>query len=202
MPAINIVFEGEKIWIFISESDFQRLPRDLQLSILSESFFLSKEYLEAHNIPYKEVRVKAGEGLFVPSGVLHSVQNEDGTIAVAFNLMLPTTLSVAWETFGGNRALSSLLQRNQSKVCLQQLVVRVASHLSGDTHVAKELRQVLSSTAFSDLKLVVKRLIMELKDQESVSFEQEEEELIVDEKHRTVTFNRDSSSIMLIDSAV
>ena len=186
MPAINIVFHGEKTWIFIAESDYRRLENKLKRNVLGENLYLSTDYLDSKGIPYEKVTVKAGQGLFVPSGVLHSVQNSDDTIAVAFNLMLPETLPVAWDVLDRNQSLSALLERDLSKVCLEQLIFRAGYHVGKDTEAAQELRQSLSIERYRDLKVVLRRLLRAIKEKQSASFSCARSKAVSTAHHRVV----------------
>jgi len=167
MPALNIVLHGSKRWILIAESDHQKLESILGRNVLGEDLLLSTEFLKEKGIPYEEVIVKAGEGIFVPSGVLHSVINEADTIAVAFNVMLPETLLSAWETLLENQRLGALLKRDLSKVRLHELIFRLGRHISQNTPEAQQLKTSLTEDRFDDLKQTVWMLIQQMREREN-----------------------------------
>jgi len=200
LPALNVVLDGAKDWVFISEKDFAMLPKHLQERLLSENAMLSIEFLETHGIPYRPVTVKAGQGLFVPSGVFHSVRNWDCTVAVAYNLMLPTVLPVAWDAFERNRSLGCLMGRDISKIQLHQLVARLAFHLGSNprTPLAEEIHRTLTRNQLGDLTDVVLRLLQTLISQETPSFRRITYRQVDDKSlYRTVRLDNDSSKLKL-----
>jgi len=169
MAAVNIVLNGWKEWILIAEKDYRKLESVLQMQITGQDLFLSEDRLKALQIPYEKVRVEAGQGIFVPSGVLHAVRNGPETIAVAFNVILPEIAGSVWDVFTTNRLLGSVLKQDVSKVRLQELYVRLGCHLLLESEVAKKLQQILSNKRFNDLKLVLLRIVKEIRMMEDIT---------------------------------
>jgi len=136
------------------------LGRDL----FRDTQFVHPEMLRKMEIEFEEVIIKAGQAIFVPSGVLHCVLNlEPETVAVAWNLMLPEHILRAWGAFQWSRIVGPGLNESEnSKVRFQELIFRLRFHLALRTELFQELVRYLGEERTKELIVSVKTVFEEV----------------------------------------
>jgi hypothetical protein len=165
MPAINVVLNGKKKWIFVGGGEVrEKLEMLLGRDLIRDTQFVHPKMLREMGVEFKEVIVEAGQAVFVPSGVLHCVLNLDpDTVAVAWNVMLPEHVLGALEAFQWSRVVGPGLNESEnSKVRFQELIFRIRYHSTVQTPIFLELERSLGEERTKELILAVQTVFDEI----------------------------------------